>query len=140
MDNAFHRDFSTNAVFATVVNGENAAQTAFRTRSAAGADTLANREGVDSSPPTIPQATDPIRQLTVRSARRIARHAATSAVVPAPAISTTAVPASAVLTTAVPASAVLTTAAQVSADVPTTSLSVTQWRFRLPAVPVTRLI
>ena len=71
VDDAFHRDFSTNTVFTTAVSGGKAAQTTFRTRSAAGADTLVSSEGggigepADSSPPTPPQATDLIRQYTV---------------------------------------------------------------------------
>ena len=101
VDNAFHRDFSTNAVFIIVVSGGNISHGDFRSRSAAGAGTLAFSEGAeigeppDSSPPTTPQP-DYIRQPTARSTRLIARHAVSSAV-----------PASAVLTTAAPASACL---------------------------------
>ena len=45
MDNAFHRDSSTNAVIATAVNGRNTDPTASRPRSDAGVDTLAFSEG-----------------------------------------------------------------------------------------------
>ena len=97
--NRFRYGFSTKFAFTTAVTGGNATQTAFTTRSAAGADILAFSEGAeigespDSFPPTTVQATYHTRQRTAHRARRIARHAATSAV-----------PASAVLTTAVQAS------------------------------------
>jgi len=53
LDIDFHKDCSTNAVFTTAVQGENAAQTFFRRRSAAGADTLAFSDGAGLSYPTI---------------------------------------------------------------------------------------
>ena len=86
VDNAFHRDSSPIAALAAAVTGGNSNQTAFRPRSATGADTLSFRESAeigeppDSSLPTTPQATNHIRQPTARRARRIARYAATSAV------------------------------------------------------------
>ena len=74
VDTDFHRDSSTDVVFTTVIQGGNAAQTGFRPRSAAGANTPITREGAENNEPpdsvttTTPQGTD-------RSARRIARHA-----------------------------------------------------------------
>ena len=96
MDDAFHRDLSIDDFVTTAGSRGIAAQTAFRTRSAAGADTLAFGEGAEigeppgSSPPATTQATDHIRQLTASSARCIARHAATC-VVPASVVLTTGV-------------------------------------------------
>lgn len=84
MDTDFRTDSSTDAVFTKAVQGVKAAQTAFRPRSIAGANTLVIIEGAvigqphDSSPAATPQATDTTRQLTARSARRIVHHAAIS--------------------------------------------------------------
>ena len=70
VDTAFRRDSRTDPVFTTAVQRENAAETAFRPRSTAGANILIVSEGAetgeppDSSPPTTPQGTDDTRQPT----------------------------------------------------------------------------
>lgn len=81
MDDAFHKDFSANAVFTTTVSGGDAAQTAL-SYSAIEADALAVSGGAedgslsDGSPSA--KASDPICQPSTRSARHIAGHVATT--------------------------------------------------------------
>ena len=90
VDPDFNKDSSTDTVFSTAVQGGNAAQMAFRPRAVATTFTLQHNEGAKIGEPpasltlTRPKSTDNTRQPTARSARRIVRHAAISAVQASP--------------------------------------------------------
>ena len=108
VDTDFHRDSSTDTVFSTAVQGENAAQTAFRPRTAATTYTPEHVEGAKiGEPPASLTLTRPERtDNTQTSARRIAHHAAIATV---------------------HVSADLTTAVQTYADVLSVCGSVVAW-------------